>query len=153
MDAKEIEKNYNRKYTLKRKESKDLYNKEYHAKNYKPKEKLPQPTTCRHHPDRERIYRSRLCRECYNKRVKVYKKKSDKSTASSWEELNLKDFLHDSKLMDVKNLHIRYQRSYSSIFDILKKYGITPKQSLGSADKIILKNNTGRKGVLSLNRG
>ena len=153
MDTKEIEKNYNRKYTLKRKESKDLYNKEYHAKNYNPKEKPPQ--TCRHHPDRERVYRSRLCRDCYNKQMRKYQynKKPDLTILSSWEELNLKDFLHDSKLMDVKNLHIRYQRSYSSIFDILKKYGITPKQSLGSADKIILKNNTGRKGVLSLNRG
>ena len=141
MDTKEIEKNYNRKYTLKRKESKDLYNKEYHAKNYNPKEKPPQ--TCRHHPDRERVYRSRLCRDCYNKQMRKYQynKKPDLTILSSWAEINLKDFLHDAKLgWDVTNLARRYNRSRDCVHNILKEHGITPKLPLGSVGKINLKN-------------
>ena len=124
MDTKEIEKNYNRKYTLKRKESKDLYNKEYHAKNYKPKEKPPQ--TCRHHPDRERVYKSRLCRECYSAQVKKYKRKPDVTILSSWAEINEADFLHDAKLgWDATNLARRYNLSRNSVYNLLKKYDIT----------------------------
>ena len=77
---------------------------------------------CINHPDRKRYGSNKFCWSCVKEKRK--KKKDYADQLSSWYELNLKDLLHDAKIMEVRELAMRYCRSQSSICTILKKQGI-----------------------------
>ena len=59
-----------------------------------------------------------------------------------WDELNLKNLLHDAKIMDMENLSKRYQLSFSCISALLKRYGVTPKHPYGHSRKHKTTGNT-----------
>ena len=53
------------------------------------------------------------------------------SSRLAWDELNLKNFIHDAEKMDVKSLAHRYQRSTETTLNCLKQNGIKSKNPYG----------------------
>ena len=81
---------------------------------------------CKNGDGRPRHGKYAVCHECLKARDRAYAKKV--FVAASWYELNLKDLLHDAKIMDTSSLSIRYRRSQSAICEILQRYGVSPKK-------------------------
>ena len=61
---------------------------------------------------------------------------------NSWWEINGKDFIHDSEIMDVENLSKRYGLSKTTIASMQKKHGLKPKRWQGYTSDFKYKEHT-----------